>query len=86
MESDSATPGQGKPAATDHKPPEPTPTTAADPTKQQETKESPDQHGKEEHTEEEKDSTIEWVYPDWDDNDSDIYDLLYECNHGEWGN
>nr|QUJ09416.1 X protein [Physostegia chlorotic mottle virus]UOF93466.1 X protein [Alphanucleorhabdovirus physostegiae] len=25
-------------------------------------------------------------YPSYEDNDSDIYDLMYECNHGEWGN
>ncbi|WIM49643.1 putative 12 kDa protein [Babaco nucleorhabdovirus 1] len=25
-------------------------------------------------------------YCPYDDNDSDIYDLMYECNHGEWGN
>nr|UPG19780.1 X protein [Physostegia chlorotic mottle virus] len=40
-------------------------------------------------------STESWTYydytdhrycPYYDDNDSDIYDLMYECNHGEWGN
>ncbi|UTQ50620.1 MAG: 14 kDa unknown protein [Tomato alphanucleorhabdovirus 1] len=38
-------------------------------------------------------SSESWTYYDYtdgrhqyeDNNDSDIYDLMYECNHGEWG-
>nr|UPH95347.1 X protein [Physostegia chlorotic mottle virus] len=32
------------------------------------------------------DYTDHRYYPSYEDNDSDIYDLMYECNHGEWGN
>lgn len=32
------------------------------------------------------DYTDHRYYPYYDDNDSDIYDLMYESNHGEWGN
>ncbi|AHN10095.1 X protein [Eggplant mottled dwarf virus] len=39
-------------------------------------------------------SSDSWTYYDftdgkdyyYDDNDSDIYELMAECNHGEWGN
>nr|CDK85658.1 hypothetical protein [Eggplant mottled dwarf virus] len=39
-------------------------------------------------------SSDSWTYYDFtdgrdyhhDDNDSDIYELMAECNHGEWGN
>nr|UPG19808.1 X protein [Physostegia chlorotic mottle virus]WJJ45782.1 X protein [Physostegia chlorotic mottle virus] len=32
------------------------------------------------------DYTDHRYYPYYEDNESDIYDLMYECNHGEWGN